>query len=230
MNHYVPIQGTWAWRDDPVSLRRLYKTARRRVRSITGPDWWQRGSNLDRTLSSVDLTILHPENPFVWNVGIDGVPLIGNKLRSWMAAGWNLYQYMMHEAFEDKNFLISSHGFQVWCFYQWYGGETRNLVTVGSPIREDVLTKAGIGIFAKLEAWSAIVDSGFDRTKEMGELFDGRWGHVAQPSRMQLIRIPKIHHTDILYEKAHLWVDGCYYWLLKNDHPPLNDQPVYQRR
>lgn len=221
MTHYIPIQGTWSWRDDPRSagIRTLNRAA-------SVPEWWQRGSLHASAMEQLDCFIFDPTDPFVWSTMLDGVWPFRSRRRVWRDAGYHLAQYVAHKniPFEARNFIVYSHGLQPMLYALWYGLEARNIISISSPLREDVLSdvnaepKPRWSTLGSYTSWTYVCDSRFDLTRESGSWFDGRFGPAEVRGDVTVLKIAGIGHGGLLHDRQ--WIVKLWpslRWLLRAD-------------
>lgn len=197
----IPIHGTFALKDENKS------------------QWWYHGSQFEQYARAYGLYYLYPDRPFRWSSDVDGLginSLIGRKTHNndWDAGGFSLENYLSGVPFEDRNLIAHSHGMQVVynCNLQ-----IRRLITIGSPIRWDVLKKAfgdeDIGKIKekyneRITKHLHIYEPGHDKWQFLGQIGDGRFGkgkmhplaHINDP-------IKGINHSKILSDPNyfHYW-------------------------
>lgn len=162
---YVPVPGTWGWQEK------------------SEPDWWQSGSTFELRMAELNLIPLR-EEPFEWSTNLDGHQFwlrifnpAGPRRRTWKAAGKALRYYLGHpslpEPYYHRNLIVHSHGLQVALYAASYGLKIRTLVSVGSPIRDDVLKDVGFGVIGNIGSWLHLSD-GRDGISRVGLFNDGK--------------------------------------------------------
>lgn len=217
--YYTPIQGTWAWKDIPLNA----------PQQIAGkhPQWWEQSSKWSQFLEQHGYYQHSPDDPFIWSTEIGGLFWMKRNMRSWMAAGNNLRQWMSLRgiALLDRNVVSHSHGAQVVAFAAASGLKLNTVISVAPPFRKGVPYDR---LIAQCERWLVIEDPGFDFTAALGELFDGRIfpGHAPHDPKVTVIKSPGIQHSRVLNEPAfidrwhsELWMD----WLAE---PPVAVPPA----
>jgi hypothetical protein len=143
--------------------------------------WWYHESRFVQFLGQQGLRLADPE-PFVWTTRIDGVKwwpwqwFRRDDHTDWKAAGLNLKRYLSTIPFEDRNLIAHSHGGQVALYAAFYGAIIRRLVTVSTPVREDIERHIVEGARRHIVLWRHIYAPDGDRTQLFGSLFDGRAG------------------------------------------------------
>ena len=204
---FVPVQGTNSWTDIP--LKRL----------AGAPLWWQKTSALTHFLADYNLQQLHPETPFVWDTALSGVFWRPGR-KEWQAAGANLQIYFdfAKTPIDDRNLIAHSHGGQVVFYALATGLEIRNLITFGTPVRDDMVIPIEIGRKRILGTWIHVVDKTFDRIQAEGEWFDGGWQYRSEFKMADLNdKITNVEHSKLLNDPScfHWWVDRAWTELLK---------------
>jgi hypothetical protein len=195
---YTPVQGTNSWTDIPMG------------RIVGKKLWWQDGSEFTQyLLSKHNLMVLNPYLPFIWDTDISGV-FWKKGHRDWQAAGANLHRYFEFQKvrWQDRNVILHSHGLQVGLYACAQGLELRNVISIGGPVRKDMMKVAEVAR-KRIGYWLAISDPK-DKTQLSGGLFDGALGYVSKhPLADANDSIPGIAHSHVLYNPAffHHWAD-----------------------
>ncbi len=194
---FIAIGGTWAWNG-----------------SSRG-QWYDPGSPWSANMRARGLEHHHlysgAPRPFVWTTDLEGNQwwrrLIGKPadVTEWQAAGQNLFAYCVPPiapgvqiAACNLHIIAHSHAAQVVAFACADGLRVNTLITVGSPIRADMLqvyrrARANIGFH-----WHFHSDSS-DRFQWLGAFGDGRIGIVRRhPFADQNVGLPGVGHSDIL--------------------------------
>lgn len=156
--------------------------------------------------------------PFVWDTDLEGNQFwrrwIGKapSTTDWQAAGMNLFAYCVPPIAPQSqiqpcnlHIIAHSHAAQVVAFAAADGLRINTLVTVGSPIRADMVdvyrrARANIGFH-----WHFHSD-GSDRFQWLGEVGDGLFStfkHALNPTRSwpgadQNVGLPGVGHSNIL--------------------------------
>lgn len=166
---YVPVQGTWGWDEDPD------KTV-----------WWEDGSPFTTHLRSLGLIRLPSRRPYLWSTELEGHQVWQRLLHTparkhtiWKAAGLSLCYFLDGDngtvPHYNRNLIGHSHALQVILYAcGLYGLRIRNLVSVGSPIRED-MAKMAEEARKNIDNWAHIYDPSGDDVGEGGEFNDGRF-------------------------------------------------------
>lgn len=113
-------------------------------------------------------------DPFKWDTALDG---IWGKNSSWISAAAELRWYVHHKTSgEAVNIIAHSHGGQVVALALSQGLRVSNLITVATPVREDILPFWEKGA-PNLKRWVHIhSDAWRDRWQVSGSFFDGYFG------------------------------------------------------
>lgn len=196
------VQGTWGWGHS------------------NDRQWWQAGSDFALFLNRWDIGLIGGARPFIWSTSVDGIGWLFKrptvKHLTWQNAGYCLEQYIrppLLAAFDDyiplaeRNLVGHSHALQVIAYACAGGLKINRLITLGSPIREDMAdvykaARPNIG------AWLHVHSDGSDRIQWFGELFDGHLGIVrAAPLADRNVRIDKVSHSKLLNDAGefYLW-------------------------
>lgn len=200
------VAGTGSWKDDG------------RV------DWYCPGHPFGRFLQEQGVTpTWDGSRPFVWSTDLGGVPWTGKS--DWAAGGAALAYFVM--AFQKRAanrtaVIAHSHGLQVAAYAAAeHGLKIQTLITVGSPIRNDLKAQYQ-ALRANTAYWLHIHSDGSDRWQWRGELFD-----TLNPFRWRVRRdapladkndfVPKVGHSDLLRDPTqyHNWVERGWLDLLK---------------
>jgi len=151
----IPIHGTWGLQNKR--------------------DWWKNESNFNIFCRAYNVIYKYRLRPFYWSGDVDGVNLLslfGLKANhnDWIAGGFSLDSYAIGIPFEDRNLIVHSHGLQVVAYSTL---EFNNIISVGSPIRDDMMTNY-ILLKSKVNNWIHIYNDGWDRFQIGGQIGDGR--------------------------------------------------------
>jgi len=196
------------------------------------PDWHSPGSPFVQFLMSRGVFPVFGQQtsehggielrPFVWSTDLGGVSFGDGDLRVWLAAGLNLYSYIVPPLCPERrlpvdrtNIIAHSHGLQVVLVACRAGLKINTLISVGSPIRKDMDSTAKAAR-PNIKTWVHIHSDGSDRWQVFGSLFDGRLGIVRKHPLADINEfVPKVGHTDLLRDpdQFHHWQERG--WLEK---------------
>lgn len=99
-------------------------------------DWWRPGSAFVSMLAEAGVSLVDGEDPFAWSTGIDGID--GQNL-TWQTAGRALKWYCEAKVRRDRVSVVAhSHGGQVVAYAAAAGARFETVITVASPVREDL--------------------------------------------------------------------------------------------
>ena len=157
--------------------------------------------------------------PFVWSTGLAGIPWLTNK-KEWQAGGAALAYFIAstHRIPGDQTAVIAhSHGLQIVLYAcAYYDLRIQALISVGSPVREDMKPIASAAR-PKIDGWLHLHSDGTDRWQWFGELFDGHLGIVREhPLADSNDLVPGVSHSKLLRnpDLYHLWEDrGWLNWI-----------------
>lgn len=200
---FLAVPGTWAWNGssagqwyDPHSL---WSVAMR-----------QRGFEHQHLL-------IGDPRPFVWSTDINGQQFwrrwfgFAPKVNDWQAAGHNLYAYCVPAVAPDRrvpsshlHVIAHSHGLQVVLFACADGLKINTLVSVGSPVRADLLDVARRAR-PNIRFWWHFHSDATDRWQWLGETGDGKWQWPwavdrTHPFADQNVGLPGVGHSNILHD------------------------------
>lgn len=180
--YYVPVHGTWAIDEKQEA-------------------WWRVSGEFAKFAKRFGVTQIPHLPPFIWSSDLNGFgySLLSpkTKLTDWNAGGWALYYYLMHVAPHDRNLIVHSHGLQPLLFCCSFGMRVNNVISVCSPIRNDMTFVADIAR-PNIANWLHIYDSS-DRTQWMGQIGDGKWfGARKSPHADMNHHLKGINHSDVL--------------------------------
>ncbi len=195
MTRFLPIAGTHGWRGEPAG------------------NWWQQGSPWLRYLREQGCVPYAPARPFIWTTALDGVPWPWQRARTqhltWRAAAHNLYAYLVPPIFGgDANgvaatptatrIVAHSHAAQVVAFACAEGLIVERLITIGSPVRED-MADVWRQARPRIGTWVHVHSDASDRWQWLGTLGDGVCGIVrAMPLADRNVAVPGVGHTGLL--------------------------------
>lgn len=192
---YVPIGGTWDWDGHP------------------GTRWYEKDSDFCLFLKEHSFEHLYPNHSFEWSAELEGIPLASKvNHSSWIAGAKALIYYLdlSKTPLENRNIICHSHGLNVVLYAcGLYKLQLNNLISVSSPIRNDMREVADIAI-DNIEHYLHIRDSRKDWMGTLGQLFDGRFSFDRTNKWADDEDIVKgISHSKILRDKTcfHLWED-----------------------
>jgi hypothetical protein len=193
---YIPVQGTWGWDEDPKNIL-----------------WWEQGSPFTERLRTLGLIQLPSKRAFLWSTELEGFQVWerllhtpGHKHRIWKAAGLSLCYFLENDLgaipYYNRNLIAHSHGLQVILYAcGLYGLRIRNLISVGSPIRQD-MQEITLKALPNIGNWAHIYDPKKDEVGEAGEFNDGRfrwpWQKRLSPLADKLIPVPGAGHSGTL--------------------------------
>ena len=205
----VCVPGTWAWSGMKTKDR-----------------WYMAGSPWVNFMESNGYKVLSKDRPFVWTTALAGIPFVTSK-RDWEAAGVNLWAYL-DPAIKDygvglrtgeRNLVAHSHGLQVAVYAAAAGCKLNTLISVGSPIRED-MKEVAVAARPNIANWAHLYGGHKDKWQWFGEMFDGKLGVVrtaiwrGQNGRPVAqadvsVEIPCVGHSDLLYTPSefHHWLE-----------------------
>ncbi len=194
-------------------------------------DWFTPGSPFSKFLIANGVFPVFGERtdaskyrPFTWSTDLGGVGFGSNDLRVWEAAGENLYDYVVPPmvpeyqiAGKDTNLIAHSHGLQVALFACAAGLKVNTLISVGSPIREDMAATAKAARL-NIKTWIHIHSDNSDRWQWFGELFDGHFGIVREsPLADKNDFVKGVGHSELLRDEKqfHFWIERGWLGSLK---------------
>jgi hypothetical protein len=185
-------------------------------------EWWRASSSFARFLQLNGFELIGAERPFTWTTSVNGLLSLrkGGKFIDWKTGGDNLYAYLEPPisniplvSVNERNLIAHSHGGQVVRFALAAGLQINNLVTIGTPVRDDmrpIWEKALLNIKGH---WTHITSSSVidNWWSWVGALFDGHLGLQWEfdfPG-VRNIDVANIGHSRILYnpDYFHLWLD-----------------------
>lgn len=183
-------------------------------------DWFLPTSSLTRHLDTRGWANLVRKavHPYSWATMVAGLPTRGTTV--WDLGGLALAYYIRpvflnpgeadtYVKLTDRNLIALSHGLQPVLYACGdYNIKIHTLISVGSPVRKDMLAMAqkarkNIGF------WVHIHSDFSDRMQWFGELFDGHFGVVrAHPLADKNVKIGKVGHSSILRDpERHHYLD-----------------------
>jgi hypothetical protein len=199
--HYVPVHGTWAIDENELA-------------------WWKPTGAFALYSKRSDVIQYDKLPPFVWSSDISGFKYnlaSGNsKHTDWRAGGWSLYYYLKHVPLEDRNLIIHSHGLQAVLYCAQFGLELNNIISVCSPIREDMQAVTDVARL-RINKWLHIYDNK-DYIGWLGQFGDGRFFGSRKAIQADYnVLLTGIHHSEILKVggRMDLWVKNGWYDFLR---------------
>jgi hypothetical protein len=146
-------------------------------------NWWRPESAFADVIRSMGHTVLGlpPMRPFEWTTNVDWFEG-SDLLLDWRVGGVNLYEYCVPSVAPDRRVppdqltvVAHSHGLQVVLFAAAAGLKIDHLVSICSPIRQDMMKT---GRFAKVNIakWTHLYSDDTDWWQALGELGDGGLG------------------------------------------------------
>jgi hypothetical protein len=191
----LAIPGTWAWRGssdgqwyDPSSPWSAYIRGHG-FDHLRGPD----------------------RRPFVWTTDVNGQQFwrrwFGRKpcTTDWQCGGQNLYAWLVPPLAPDRcqppsmtHLVAHSHGLQVALFACADGLKVNTLISIGSPVRSDMIEVARRAR-PNIGYWLHLHSDGSDRMQWFGEIGDGAFRIVrAHPLADINHALPEVGHSEIL--------------------------------
>lgn len=197
MTSVLLVQGTYAWGH------------------TAGLQWWECRSPFGAFLRSMDFNIIGGDRPYIWDTDLDGIGWLHRrpfkKHRNWEAAGLSLYSYLIpplnaqwddYVPIEDRNLIGHSHAMQVIAYACAAGMKVNRLITIGSPVREDMRDVYQLARM-NIRNWMHVHSDGSDRVQWFGELFDGHLGIVReQPAADRNLLVANVSHSKLLNDPA----------------------------
>jgi hypothetical protein len=198
---YIPVHGTWAIDEDEIA-------------------WWKETGPFSQFAKRHNI-IQHNYFPFIWSSDLNGAwyNFLSQKLKhsDWIAGGWSLYYYLESVPVHNRNIIAHSHGLQVVLYCAMFGMNINTLISVCSPIRNDMGEIAEMAR-PKIGKWLHIYDK-WDKTQFLGGFGDGRWLKSREATIAdENFKVDKINHSEILKkdEKMHLWVQIGWFEYLRS--------------
>jgi len=209
---YIPVHGTWSghWG--------------------TGLEqhWWGTGP-FSAFMRAHGWEPARPRDPFRWSGDIDGLSGLAHRFlgrppdeTDWLAAADAFRWYLGPLAMADRNVICHSHGLNpvlFACAHADTPTSIRTLVSVGSPVRADMLETA-TRARARIGCWLHLYDARFDKMGSWGQFGDGKfewwWSPKsrAHPAADLNVAVPLIGHSGLLEDdtlftlwQARGWLD-----------------------
>lgn len=194
---FIAVAGTWAWKGSSAG------------------QWYDAGSPWSARMRLRGFEHQHllvgDARPFVWTTDLNGQQFwrrwFGRSpnLNDWQAAGHNLLNYCVPAIAPDRRIrpcdlhvIAHSHGLQPILFACADGLRINTLVSVGSPVRADML-EAAQRARRNIGCWWHFYSDFTDRWQWLGEVGDGRLGVVRQHQLADHnIALPGVGHSNIL--------------------------------
>lgn len=198
---FLAIPGTWGWNGssdgqwhDPSSPWSAYMRGQG-FEHLRGPD----------------------RRPFVWTTDVNGEQFwrrwFGKKpkINDWQAGGHNLFAWLVPPLAPDRrqppertHLIAHSHGLQLVLFACADGLKVNTLISIGSPVRADMLEVARRAR-PNIGYWLHLHSDCSDRMQWLGELGDGALRIArAHPYADVNHALPKVGHSRILND-SHLF-------------------------
>lgn len=180
----IPVHGTWGLKDKSP--------------------WWKLNSNFEKFCRINNIFFYGGHDSFVWSGRIDGFNFgFKDNHYDWLTAGLSLKYYLKEVPYDDRNLILHSHA---WPVFLYSGAKVRNVITVGSPMRGDILNLAINARDSKLFNYHLhIYDMLFDRIAFLGQIGDGRWfGSRHCDTATDNKKLKGIGHTKILTDPEHI--------------------------
>lgn len=193
----LAVPGTWSWR------------------GTSAGQWYDQASSWSANLRVRGFDHLHllrgGGRPYVWTTDVNGQQFwrrwFGGapKINDWQAAGHNLYAYCVPPLAPDRrvpsselHIVTHSHGLQPVLMACADGLRVNTLVSVGSPVRADML-EAARRARENIGFWWCYHSDHTDTMQWLGEIGDGMLGVVrAHPYADQKVSLPGVGHSRIL--------------------------------
>lgn len=164
---------------------------------------------LDQGINLIDL-----DEPFDWSTLTDGTPMSGKKHNIWSSWGMALMWYAHLKARNHPvNLVCHSHGGQVAAYALEYGLKVKTLVTVATPVRQDMRKhwKAGEENYIM---WFHIHTGRRDIWQWFGEIGDGHFG-IKRKMPEPAINLETSGETHSSLLGTNLWHKQNWWALLK---------------
>jgi hypothetical protein len=212
---YLPIAGTHGWRG-----------------KVKG-EWWRDTSPFASFMLSRGLAHLAAgRRPFIWSTDLNGHRfwrrMLGfNDFHSdWEAAGHSLGFYLRpfndlddrYVPIKHRNLIVHSHALQPVLYACAYGLKINSLVSVMSPVRQDMMPVAEHAR-PNIARWLCLHTDQSDSTQLLGELGDGRLRPVRRhplADASPFGYVPRVGHSKVLSDERAmmLWEsEGWISWL-----------------
>jgi hypothetical protein len=146
MNKTILVAGTWGFEDD---------------------DWFRGGSTFWTEALKQGVDLPKATNPFEWCTGLEG---LHGENAHWIAGAHALLWYCMAYGIKRPNIAAHSHGGQVAQISTLFGLEINELITIATPVRDDVQKQV---VRSRIAHWRHIHTGVDDRMQILGELGGG---------------------------------------------------------
>jgi hypothetical protein len=197
--HPILIAGTGSWQNDG------------------SVDWYCPTHPFGKFLTDNNLSPSYDNNsPFIWSTNTAGIPVFTNK-KDWAAGGAALSYFVKSNkqmAGCDTSIIAHSHALQVVAYAAAdHDLKIDALITMGSPIREDLKPQYD-ALRKNTRYWLHVHSDGSDKWQWLGELFD-----KANPFTWRVERttpladkndfVPKVGHSTLLRDPStyHYWLE-----------------------
>jgi hypothetical protein len=182
-------------------------------------DWYVPGHPFGRMLRDHTLEVLTDGPlPFIWSTDLDGVVWDRKGHTDWAAGGAALSYFIRMLGDTHPDIIAHSHGLQVVLYaIVNHGLKVNRLISVGSPVREDMEKIAQLAR-PYIHTWLHIHSDGSDKWQWFGEVFDGHTGIVREhPLADTNDFVPKVGHSELLRnpQTYHFWEEKGWLDLLK---------------
>lgn len=204
---YIPIHGTWAIDDTEIA-------------------WWKFNGNFAQYAKRFNCfqfdRIVQPDSqealPFTWTSDLTGVRFNlfnrNAKHSAWRGAGYSLNYYCQNIPLEHRNFILHSHGLQCWLYATARGLKSNNVISVCSPIRNDLMTIMRVAP-NMCNKWMHIY-SNSDKVQFLGQFGDGR---ILGSRKVEVPGVInhrlKIDHSSVFNERIDYWVKEGWFDFLR---------------
>jgi hypothetical protein len=200
----VPIHGTWSLNDQRP--------------------WWKLKSSFEIFCKRNNLFYKQVGGePFIWSGEIDGINWkslfgIGDKHDDWRTAGFALRHYLHRIRLENRNLILHSHAWQIYLYSEM---PVRNIITIGSPMRADMLELAKSARDKGLYNYHChVYDKKWDKIGFLGQIGDGKiFGSRHCDTATENKALSKIGHSGILEKEDRMthWNDSGLFDILRKD-------------
>ncbi len=200
MTRFLPVAGTHGWRGQPTG------------------GWWQWPSPWLSYMHRHGCTPFNRQRPFVWSTQLQGHRIwrrwlgLQDRHLAWECAADNLYAYLVppvhggscsgvHASADETRIVCHSHGLQVVLFAAAMGLRIKTLISVGSPVRADMLGVAEVAR-PRIGHWLHLHSDTSDTWQVLGGIGDGVFGIVrAHPLADENRAVPHVGHTGVLTDE-----------------------------
>lgn len=194
---FLAIGGTWSWNGSSKG------------------QWYDAGSPWSANMRARGLEHHHlltgEARPFVWSTDINGQQFwrrwFGKApdVNDWQAAGHNLLNYCVPAIAPEcriepsqLHVICHSHGLQPVLFACADGLKINTLISIGSPVRADMV-EATRRARPRIAFWWHFHSDTTDRWQWLGAIGDGSFGIARrQPFADQNVMVPGVGHSNIL--------------------------------